>query len=171
MNYTANIRGDLIFDGIETASGAPSTHDAHDLDLPSDSIRDIAPAIAPDFDPEQIVPSEDGWMDPATEAAHSSVLEPNTGSTSKEICVTGPSDLSPVVGSGPRASVPIESNWAPIMEFTVADIFQHSPFDDVLNSLRSLSLLGDSWPNYVRLGWEADDEEMPTHHPLNSHCR
>ena len=53
------------------------------------------------------------------------------------------------------------------MEFTSADIFQHSPFDDVLNSLRSLSLSGDPRPNYVRLEWEADDEEIrspPTTH-------
>ena len=53
------------------------------------------------------------------------------------------------------------------MEFTSADIFQHSPFGDVLNSLRSLSLSGESWPNYVRLEWDADDEEIrcpPTTH-------
>ena len=37
----------------------------------------------------------------------------------------------------------------------------------MLNSIRSLSLSGDSWPNYVRLEWEADDEEIrspPTAH-------
>ena len=37
----------------------------------------------------------------------------------------------------------------------------------MLNSLRSLSLSGDSWPNYVRLEWGADDEEIlppPTTH-------
>ena len=28
----------------------------------------------------------------------------------------------------------------------------------MLKSLKSLSLSGDSWPNYVRLEWEADDE-------------
>ena len=28
----------------------------------------------------------------------------------------------------------------------------------MLDSLRSLSLLGDSWPNYVRLEWEVGDE-------------
>ena len=53
------------------------------------------------------------------------------------------------------------------MEFTSADIFQHSPFGDVLNSLRSLSLSGEPWPNYVRLEWDADDEEIrcpPTAH-------
>ena len=92
-------------------------------------------------------------MDPAPEAAHSSVLEPNIDSAPKEICVSGPPDLSSVVGSGPRASMPIESDWAPILEFTDVDIFQHSPFGDVLNSLKSLSLSGDSLPNYVRLEW------------------
>ena len=53
------------------------------------------------------------------------------------------------------------------MEFAAAHIFQHSPFGDVLNSLRSLSLSGDSWPNYVRLEWGAGDEEIcspPTTH-------
>ena len=63
--------------------------------------------------------------------------------------------------------MPVESDWAPIMEFTAADIFQHSPLGDVLNSLRSLSLSGVSWPNYVRLEWGADDEEIrppPTTH-------
>ena len=112
-------------------------------------------------------------MDPATEAAHSSASEPNTDPTSYESGVIGPPpDSSPAAGSEPRASVPIELDWAPIMEFTVADIFHHSPLGDVLNSLRSLSLSGDSWPNYVRLEWRVDDEEIrppPTTH--FSHCR
>ena len=99
-------------------------------------------------------------MDPATKAAHSSALEPNTDPTSYEAGIIGPSDSSPATGSEPRMPVPIESDWAPVMEFTSADIFQHSPLGDVLNSLRSLSLSGDSWPNYVRLEWEADDEEI-----------
>ena len=37
----------------------------------------------------------------------------------------------------------------------------------MLNSLKSLSLSGDSWPNYVRLEWEVDDEGIrppPTTH-------
>ena len=37
----------------------------------------------------------------------------------------------------------------------------------MLDSLRSLSLSGDSWTNYVRLEWEAGDEEIcypPTTH-------
>ena len=97
-------------------------------------------------------------MDPTTETTHSSAFEPNTGSASKETCVTGPPDSHPVVGSSPRTLEPAEPGWAPVMEFTAADIFQHSPFGDMLNSLRSLSLSGDSWPNYVWLEWEAGDE-------------
>ena len=158
LNFVADICGDLIFDGFGPTPGAPNSPNGHVLDLLSDNMRDIAPAIAPDLKPGKIAPSEDGWMDPAPEAAHSSALEPNTDSAPKEICVSGPLDLSSVVGSGPRASMPIESDRAPIMEFTAADIFQHSPFGDVLNSLRPLSLSEDSWLNYVRLEWEAVDE-------------
>ena len=47
LNYSADIRGDLIFDGFEPMSGAPNGHDGHDFDLPSDTIREIAPAAAP----------------------------------------------------------------------------------------------------------------------------
>ena len=53
------------------------------------------------------------------------------------------------------------------MEFTTADIFQHSPFGDILNSLRSLSLSGEPWPDYGQRDWDADDEEIrrpPTTH-------
>ena len=144
-----------------------TSHVTHDLDLSSDGVRDIAPVAALALNLEQITPSEDGWMDPATEASHSSVLEPNTDFTSKEICVAGPPDSSLVIGSEPRASVPIEFDWAPIMEFTSADIFQHSPLGGVLNSLRSLSLSGNSWPNYVWPVWDTEDEENcnpPTTH-------
>ena len=41
--------------------------------------------------------------------------------------------------SEPSAPRPIEPDWALIMEFTAADIFQHSPFGDILNSLKYLS--------------------------------
>ena len=53
------------------------------------------------------------------------------------------------------------------MEFTAADIFQHSPFGDILNSLKSLSLSGEPWPNSGQRGWDTDDEEIqspPTTH-------
>ena len=53
------------------------------------------------------------------------------------------------------------------MEVTVADIFQHSPFGDILNSLKSLSLSGEPWPDYGQQGWDADGKEIrnpPTTH-------
>ena len=37
LNYTTDIRGDLIFNGFEPMPGAPNGHDGHDFDLPSDS--------------------------------------------------------------------------------------------------------------------------------------
>ena len=79
-------------------------------------------------------------MDPTPEAAHPSAVGPNTNFTPKEACDTGPMDSYPVVGSSPRTSEPAESGWAPVMEFTAADIFQYLPFGDMLNSLKSLSL-------------------------------
>ena len=120
--------------------GAPHDHDEHDLALPSDSVREITPAIAPALNLEQIAPSEDGWIDPVMEAALSVAIEPDTDFTPYKSRVAEPLDSSPATDSEPPASVPIESDWAPIMEFTSTDIFQHSPFGDVLNSLRSLSL-------------------------------
>ena len=124
--------------------GAPDNHDLHDLDRHSDSVREITPATTPAFNPEQITQSKDGRMDPAPEAGHSSEVEPNTDFTPKEACDTGPPNPYPAVGSRPRTSEPAESGWAPVMEFTATDIFQHSPFGDMLNSLKSLSLSGGS---------------------------
>ena len=53
------------------------------------------------------------------------------------------------------------------MEFTAADIFQHSPFGDILSSLKYLSLSGEPWPDCGQDGWDAVDEEIqgpPTTH-------
>ena len=47
LNYTANIHGDLIFDGFEPMSGAPHNHDEHDLALPPDGVREITPMPTP----------------------------------------------------------------------------------------------------------------------------
>ena len=47
LNYTADIRGDLIFDGFEPMSGVPHSHDEHGISLPPDSIREIASATTP----------------------------------------------------------------------------------------------------------------------------
>ena len=91
-------------------SGAPHNHDEHDLALPSDSVREITPAITPALNPKQIAPSEDGWMDPATEAAYSVAIEPNIDFTSYETHVAEPLDSSPATDSEPLVSVPIESD-------------------------------------------------------------
>ena len=37
LNYTVDIRGDLIFDGFEPRPSAPHCHDGHDLALEPDS--------------------------------------------------------------------------------------------------------------------------------------
>ena len=42
LNYVADIRGDLIFAGFETAATAPGHLDEHDLNLSSDRIQEIA---------------------------------------------------------------------------------------------------------------------------------
>jgi len=39
LDYTADIRGDLIFDGFKPMSGALHNHDEHDVTLSSDSVR------------------------------------------------------------------------------------------------------------------------------------
>ena len=54
LNYTADIRGDLIFDGFGPTLGAPNSHDEHGLDLLSDNTRGIAPAGTPDLNLGQI---------------------------------------------------------------------------------------------------------------------
>ena len=71
LNYTTDIRGDLIFNGFRPVPGAPDNHDEHGLDPLSDNAQDFAPAGAPDLNSEQIASFEDGWMDPAQEGTHS----------------------------------------------------------------------------------------------------
>ena len=86
LNYTADIRGDLIFDGFEPLPSAPHGHDEHDLALPSDSVQEIAPAAAQTLNSEPVAPSMDGWMDPAMEALPSAAIEPNIDLTLHEPC-------------------------------------------------------------------------------------
>ena len=42
LDFTADIRGDLIFDGFEPRPGAPHCLDGHDLALPPDSSQSAA---------------------------------------------------------------------------------------------------------------------------------
>ena len=57
LNYVADIRGDLIFAGLDTAAIAPGHLDEHDLNLSSDCIQEIAPATTPALDPEHTAAS------------------------------------------------------------------------------------------------------------------
>ena len=80
-------------------------------------------------------------MDTASGAAISTAIEPNTSPALRETRDSKEPDSSP--DSELSAPLPIKSDWAPIMEFTAANIFQHSPFGDILKTLKSLSLSGD----------------------------
>ena len=96
---------------------------------------------APTLSSEPTAPIEDGWLDTASGAAISTAIEPNTNPVLCEARDSKAPDSSP--DSEPSAPLPI-ADWAPIMEFTTTDIFQHSPFGDILNSLKSLSLYQES---------------------------
>ena len=78
------------------------------------------------------MPIGDGQLDATSGAAISMVIEPNT---SLVLC-EGRDSKVPDSLPDPESSAPppIESDWALIMEFTAANIFQHSPFGDILNS-------------------------------------
>ena len=78
--------------------------------------------------------------------------------TSHSTRVTGAPDSSPGISSELREPADAELARLSIFEFSVADIFQHSPLGDLLNFLKNLSLAEDSQPNYVRFELEADDE-------------
>ena len=77
LNYVADIRGDLIFDGFETTAVAPRHRDEHDINLSSGHTQQIAPVTTLALDLEQVASSEDRKLNPAMEAANSTVLEPH----------------------------------------------------------------------------------------------
>ena len=142
LNYTADIRGDSIFDGFEPLPSALHCHDEHDLALPPNSALKAAPTSASTLNSEPTAPIEDGWLDAASGAASLTAIEPNTSPALHETHDSKEPDSFP--DSEPFAPLPIESDWALIMEFTATDIFQHSPFGDIIKSLKSLSLYQES---------------------------
>ena len=165
LNFMADIRGDLIFDGFEPQPSALHCHDEHDLALQPDNTLEAALEPAPIFNSETAAQIEDGWLNTASGAATSTTIEPNTDLIPHKARDSEVPDSLP--DSGPPAPPPVESDWAPIMEFTAADIFQHSPFSDILSSLKYLLLSGEPWPDCGQDGWDADDEEIqspPTTH-------
>ena len=51
LNYTADICRDLIFNGFEPMPDASRSHDEQYITLPLDSVREIASATTPAFNP------------------------------------------------------------------------------------------------------------------------
>ena len=97
--------------------------------MPPNSALEAAPASALPLNSEPTAPIEDGWLDAASGAAIPTTIEPNISPALRETRDSKEPDSSP--DSEPSAPLPIEPDWAPIMEFTAADIFQHSPFGDI----------------------------------------
>ena len=140
-------------------------HSKHDLALQPDSTLDVVLEPAPIFNSEPAAQIEDRCLDTASGAATSTAIDPNTDLVPHEARDSEAPDSLP--DTEPPAPPPIESGWAPIMGFTAADIFQHSPFGDILSSLKYLSLSGEPWPDCGQDGWDADGEEIqspPTTH-------
>ena len=121
LNFTADIRGDLIFDGFEPQPSAPHCHDGHDLALQPDNILEAALESAPIFNSEPVAQIEDGWLDTTSGAATSTAIEPNTDLVPHEARDSEVSDSLP--DPEPSAPLPIETDWVLIMEFTATDIF------------------------------------------------
>ena len=114
LNYVADIRGDLIFNGFETAAIAPPRSDEHDLNLSSDQILETVPVTAMTLDPEQFAPSE---------AIESAALEPHTDSTPGNISVDGIPNSSLAISSEPCTPPGTELDRLSIFEFSATDIF------------------------------------------------
>src|SRR4051812_13812769 len=165
LNYTADIRGDLIFDGFEPQPSVLHHLEGHDIALPPDSVLEAAHAPAPTLDSEPVAFVEDEQLDVTSRAAISKAIEPNDSPALRVAHDSEEPDSYP--SSETPTPLPIEADWAPVMEFTAADIFRHSPFGDILNSLKSLSLSGEPRPSYGLRGWDSDSEEIqspPTTH-------
>ena len=64
LNYTAYIRGDLIFDRLEPRPSAPHYHDGHDLALPPDSAQSAAQVSAPTISSEPTALVGNGRLEP-----------------------------------------------------------------------------------------------------------
>ena len=85
LNYMADIRGDLIFDGFEPQPSAPHCLAGHDLALSPNSIPEAANAPAVTLNSEPVVSIEDERLHVTSGAAISKAIEPNAGPTLCEI--------------------------------------------------------------------------------------
>ena len=109
LNYTADIHGDLIFDGLEPQPSAPHCLDGHDVALPLNSALEAAHAPVPTIDSEPTAPIEDQRLDAASGAAISEAIEPNSSPALRIARDSEEPDSFP--NSKPPAPLPIESDW------------------------------------------------------------
>ena len=109
LNYTADIRGDLIFDGFEPLTSALHCPDEHDLALPPNSALEAAPVSASTLNSEPTALIKDGWLDAASGAAIPTAIEPNTSPALRMARDSEEPDSFP--NSEPPAPLPIESDW------------------------------------------------------------
>ena len=97
LNYMADIRGDLVFDGFGPMPGTQDNHDEHGLDLLSDNARDITPIVAPDLNPEQVALPKDEGLDPVLQAipllAIEDAIKPRSDDT-EELSMKAPMSVS-----------------------------------------------------------------------------
>src|SRR3954462_13014365 len=114
LNYTANIRGDLIFDGFEPQPSVPHHLEGHDIALPPNSALEAAHAPAPTLDSEPVAFVEEVRLDVTSGAAALKAIEPNTSPALRVAHDSKEPDSSP--DSGPFMPLSIESDWAPVME-------------------------------------------------------
>ena len=63
LNYTGDIRGDLIFDGFKPLPCAPRGHDEYDLAQPSDRVQEIA-SLRASIRSQSCHPWTGGWTPP-----------------------------------------------------------------------------------------------------------
>ena len=105
LDFTADIRGDLIFDGFEPQPSVPHCHDGHDLTLPPDSTLEAAHKSALTHSSEPTAQIEDRWLDTASGAATSTAIEPNTNPV---LCEARDSKVPDSESSAP---LPTEPNW------------------------------------------------------------
>ena len=78
LNYTADIRGDLILHGFEPQPSVSHCLDGHDIALPPNSALEAAHASVSTIDLEPTAPIEDQRLDAASGAAISEAIEPNS---------------------------------------------------------------------------------------------
>ena len=113
LNYTADIRGDLIFDGFEPRPSAPHCLNGHDLALPPDIAQGAAQESDPTLSSEPTALTRDGRLDAAPGAAISTAIEPDTGLVLCEACDSKVPDSFPDFESS--APLSIKPDRAPIM--------------------------------------------------------